>query len=200
MGLKERLQQQLSPEYQKQVFEDVSAAMAEKYPGNNKAHCLYWAYALRHRLLQDQIPTIVQGGTALWPRMRPDQDDKESPTHFGYVWDPDSRESRMALSAGALPEMHVWNVIPVVRHVIDLTTHAWPTRCWEMIHYDWIGDKPPEFMWCHFNSLPDHVVYKPISPATMLAQKLFNRLDSGRLAFGSAPGEATAHGKFPGNP
>src|SRR5262249_18402555 len=34
--------------------------------------------------------TIIQAGSAQWPRIRPEMDDGVSPTHFAYEWDGDS--------------------------------------------------------------------------------------------------------------
>lgn len=135
---------------------------------NPQAACLYWSIATI-LVLRSTNRTILQAGTCLWPRIRPDQDDGTCNTHFGYKWDPDSEKSIYAVSIGALPEMHVWTAQPESGLIIDMTTRFFPEQCKNLICGDWPGDLPPEYFWSTADKLPVGVIYHPTLDATRLA-------------------------------
>lgn len=85
--------------------------------------CLEFAYH-SYRTIRDwpgAPRTLIQAGSAQWPRVQPHLDDGVSPTHFAYEWDPQSAFARLVRSgtipvarradghlALCLPEIHVW--------------------------------------------------------------------------------------------
>jgi hypothetical protein len=116
--------------------------------------------------------TIIQAGSASWPRLA--VDDGVSPTHFSYEWNADDPNTRLFASGliqvvprsdghfqAALPEMHVWLAIPDSEEIIDFTTGLWPTACREMIGHEWLAPLPPEYLWTFGSRLPDGVRYVP---------------------------------------
>lgn len=118
--------------------------------------------------------TIIQAGSAQWPRIPPEMDDGHSPTHFAYEWDADSPAARLIRSgivpvvrradnvvAASLPEMHVWLACPDTGEIIDFTTALWPAACLATIGEEWPGPRPPEYLWTFGSRLPAGVNYIP---------------------------------------
>ena len=116
--------------------------------------------------------TIIQAGSAQWPRIPPELDDGVSPTHFAYEWDPESEVAQLVLSgivpvirradgytAPSLPEMHVWLGCPDTGELIDFTTGLWPAACQATLGLDWPAAAPPEYFWNFGTRLPSGVHY-----------------------------------------
>ena len=133
--------------------------------------CLYDALSVIEAAKKHKVRLVLQGGTAFWRRMSPDQDDGFSPTHFGYQWDPRSPLSEMAVAQGNLPEMHVWAGDPATQEVVDIATLDFPTRAQDLIGYPWLDVKPPGFFWGTGDELPDGAFYEPNREATLYADK-----------------------------
>lgn len=116
--------------------------------------------------------TIIQAGSAQWPRVPPELDDGVSPTHFAYEWNPDCDLARMVRSgafpvvrradghtAVSLPEMHVWLGCPESEEIIDFTTGLWPAACQATLGIGWTAERPPEYLWTFGTRLPKDVRY-----------------------------------------
>lgn len=146
---------------------EIAAIMEQYYAPPLGARCLYWSYQLVLRLAKEGVRGLIQAGDAMWPRVRPEQDDGVSPTHFSYVWD--KHEAMDKILRGIFPEIHVWVGIPESQTIIDLTTKYWPERCQQLIGCDWPGDKPPDYLWVHGDELPNGVIYNPKVDATLFA-------------------------------
>lgn len=134
--------------------------------------CLYWSAALVKALRENGFPkAVLQAGSLQWPFKNPDQDDGVSITHFAYEWQPDSEKTKSRVSYGMLPEMHCWVGIVETQELVDLTTRQLPEQMYRCLKQDWIGDKPPDYLWTDMNELPDRVVYKPDFQAIVAALK-----------------------------
>jgi hypothetical protein len=143
--------------------------MSEHYQGEDlSVACLYWAYVTTGYLRRFHIPAVIQAGSASWPRMRPEQ--SRGRIHFGYHWNPNSPETKIALIKGALPEMHVWAAIPATREIVDLTTAFWPEKSVRLYGLPWTAERPPDYFWS--NELPDGVIYEPEIGAIYVASML----------------------------
>jgi hypothetical protein len=122
--------------------------------------------------------TIIQAGSAQWPRVPPEMDDGHSPTHFAYEWDPESQLARLALAgvaavvqradghvAPSLPEMHVWLGCPDTAEIVDFTTGLWPLTCRAMLGLGWPAPLPPAYFWSLGTHRPAEVNYVPARDA-----------------------------------
>jgi hypothetical protein len=130
--------------------------------------CLFWAMYGTETLRSYGIRAILQAGSAFWPRLRPDQDDGISNTHFGYQWSPDDPISIAQIERNMLPEMHVWIGIPLTGEIVDFSTKFWPAQELEIHKQGWPGDLPPEFFWDTPDKLPG-AWYTPSKEATVYA-------------------------------
>jgi hypothetical protein len=142
--------------------------------------CLEFAWH-GYRIIKDwpgSPRTIIQAGSAQWPRIPPELDDGVSPTHFAYEWHADSAAARLVragvtpiipradgLVAASLPEMHAWLACPSSDEIIDFTTGLWPAACMATIGLPWPGPRPPEYLWTFGTKLPPLVRYIPDSEA-----------------------------------
>lgn len=154
------------------MIERVASIMEYEHPKTIQAACLYWAATLIDELSVNGIRGILQAGTLMWPRIRPEQDDGVSPTHFSYVWEANSSTTRTRIAQGLMPEMHVWVGIPETQEIVDLTTRYLKGQCQQLIGHEWIGDDPPHHLWCKCEELPPGVIYRPDRLATMIAWRL----------------------------
>lgn len=132
--------------------------------------------------------TIIQAGSAQWPRVPPEMDDGVSPTHFAYHWDPQSEPARLARAgvhvasgrlggfpALSLPEVHVWLGCPDTGELIDFTTSLWPLACMRTLGLGWPGPLPPEYFWDFGTRRPPGVNYLADRDAISLAVALLRR-------------------------
>lgn len=113
--------------------------------------------------------TILQAGSAQWPRVPPAMDDGTSPTHFAYQWEPNrerpggdavvgTRHDPLVLS---LPEVHVWLGCPDTGEIIDFSTGLWPLSCELALGLPWPGPLPPDYFWNFGSRRPAGVNYLP---------------------------------------
>lgn len=116
--------------------------------------------------------TLIQAGSAQWPRVPPELDDGVSPTHFAYEWDPQSAFARLVRSgtipvarradghlALSLPEIHVWLGCPDTGEIIDFTTGQWPAACRAALGLEWLAPLPPAYFWNFGTRRPHGVNY-----------------------------------------
>lgn len=94
-----------------------------------KTASVYYAAAAMNVLGSHGIKAMLQAGTALWPRIRRDQDDGVQTTHWGYVYDPLSQEAEDQYRAGQLPDLHAWVAIVGKQEVVDFTVGQQPLKC-----------------------------------------------------------------------
>jgi hypothetical protein len=107
--------------------------------------CLFHAVALQGLLLKEEgIGAMLQAGSCQWPMV--DKDDGHKATHFSYQWEPDNRMTRLCISQGALPEMHVWLALRNPDTLIDPTTGTWPERA-RVGGHEWTAKPTPPFVW-----------------------------------------------------
>lgn len=150
------------------VVQEIEAKLTEAGWHRPDA-CLYWAAETTRELSRRGLRALIQAGTLMWPRVLPEQDDGVSPTHFSYVWEPNSMTTRNLILAGMLPEMHIWVGLPDSNEIVDLTTKFLPVQCQRLIKYDWPGIKPPDYLWTNAKELPEGVIYEPDIKAIVLA-------------------------------
>jgi hypothetical protein len=154
----------------------LAAVRAEADHVNLAGLCLDWAWhGYRILKLWPSAPrTILQAGSARWPRVPPELDDGVSPTHFSYEWDAESEEARLIRSGIArmvrradgrtgfsLPEMHVWLACPDTQEIVDFTTGLWPAACKATLGQEWLASPPPDYLWAFVSPLPEGVSYRP---------------------------------------
>jgi hypothetical protein len=151
-------------------------------------HCLDFAWE-GYRVLKTwpgAPRTLIQAGSAQWPRVPPELDDGISHTHFAYQWDPQSALVRLAWEGihavrpgdpfrVILPEIHVWLGCPDTQEVIDLTTGTWPLACARQLGLDWPGPLPPTYFWDFGTRRPTGVNYLPDREAIDLVVALLRR-------------------------
>ena len=142
--------------------------------------CLEFAFQ-GYRIIRDwpgAPRTLIQAGSAQWPRVPPELDDGVSDTHFGYEWDTQSHFSRLVRSgvipvmrradghlAPSLPEIHVWLGCPDTGEIIDFTTGLWPAACRATLGQEWLAPLPPPYFWNFGTRRPDGVNYLPARDA-----------------------------------
>lgn len=136
--------------------------------------CIVYAAAVIRRARQDGISLVLQAGSAFWPRVRPEQDDGVSSTHFGYQWDPPNVLGH--LMAGNLPELHAWAGDPRTQEIVDLTAGKFPEQCLKLTGMDWPGDRPPSSFWGRGRDLPGGASYEPNLEATTVAAHFLQEL------------------------
>jgi hypothetical protein len=139
-------------------------------------HCLEIAWQGHHLIksLPAAPRTIIQAGSASWPRVPPELDDGQGPTHFSYEWDKDSDAARLlrlglalvvrradGLVACSLPEVHVWLACPETQELIDFSAGLLPAACKAAIGLEWLAPAPPDYLWAACTALPDGVSYRP---------------------------------------
>lgn len=152
--------------------------------------CLEWAWQGYNviKAWPGAPRTIIQAGSAQWPRVPAHLDDGVSPTHFAYEFNEDDPMVALALQglvpvmrrpgdghvAFALPEIHVWLGVPESGEIIDFTTGLWADTCEATIGLPWLAAKPPEFFWCIGSRRPSGVNYGPSRMAIEVVATLLN--------------------------
>jgi hypothetical protein len=141
-----------------------------------EAGCLYYACGTLialNRAGYSLNKLRLMAGTAMFPRIRRDQDDGKMNTHFSYMFDATGPTGLCRLPA--MPEMHVWVATTRDYDFIDLTTKFLPVQCVKRTGERWIGNPPPDFLWCKWEHLPvdyPDYVYSPDRDAIKVAQML----------------------------
>lgn len=156
----------------KQIVTEIQQEMHSRYPTTDLSRaCLYWASITVEILCKHDFSAVLQAGTMMWPKIRPEQDDGKCSTHFSYIF-----ENIRPPIPNVLPEMHVWAGILDTQEIVDLTTRYLPEQCERIINEDWSGDLPPEFLWCSIRDLPKGVIYEANPIATLMAGHLQGRV------------------------
>lgn len=165
--------QKLNQAIRDDLFRRTLAAVSAEQP-HLSGNCLEFAWH-GYQLIKG-FPgaprTIIQAGTASWPRLA--VDDGVSPTHFSYEWNPDAELTRLFRTGviplvprsdghlqASLPEMHVWLACPESEELIDFTTGLWPDACRQTIGEEWLAAHPPAYVWTFGSRLPAGVRYAP---------------------------------------
>lgn len=161
----------------------VTIALAPKVDPSGA--CLYAALGVMAAAHVHGRRLVLQAGTAEWPRLRPDQDDgrADTPTHFGYVWDPDAPLTRAWVAgirpmtddaqAVVLPEVHCWAGDPERQELVDPTSGRFPEQCRRLVGLDWPGDRPLRRTWLPVAEVHRlGAVYVPDERATRLLAAL----------------------------
>ncbi len=165
--------QKLNRTIRDDIFRRTLAAVSAEQP-HLTGNCLEFAWH-GYQIIKS-FPgaprTIIQAGSAQWPRVPPELDDGVSPTHFAYEWNPEHPVTRLFLTgftplvqradghtAASLPEMHVWLGCPDSEEIIDFTTGLWPAACQATLGEDWLAEHPPEYLWTFGSRLPKDVRY-----------------------------------------
>lgn len=138
-------------------------------------YCIQWAHATLDRLAEEGIRATLQAGTMMWPIVDSEQDDGIRMSHFSYKWEWDSIVTRYRMAIDVLPEIHAWCGIVETREIIDLTTGFFPQLCAKTSGLEWIGVKPPAYLWARIDMLPPRVYYIPDARATQLARLFYLR-------------------------
>ena len=161
-----------SRKQKQRIVREMRVQMRSFYRGHHpEAACLYWAACASSYLSRKyRVRTILQAGTMQWPCSA--TDDGVSPTHFSYMWEPDSLMTKSMFEAGLMPEMHVWAAIPSENEIVDLTTRYLVQQAKKRAALAWTAPPPPDFLWARADQLPSGVVYRPDFAATMLATQL----------------------------
>jgi len=170
----------------------VEAVRADIGPSAMVRCCLEFAWH-GYRIIKNEFcapRTIIQAGSAQWPRVPPELDDGISPTHFAYEWDPDSEITRLILSgispiillgdgsvAASIPEMHVWLSCPASGEIIDFTTGLWPAACLATLGQEWLAPPPPEYFWNFGSRLPVGVKYLAARDAIDIVLAILHQQD-----------------------
>jgi len=147
---------------------------ARKFPDiPEHAGCLFLAVSMIEVARRHGRRLVLQAGTASWRRVRPDQDDGVSATHFSYEWEPWSEQTHQRIADGLLPEMHVWVADPETQEMIDISSKYFPRQCMEMLGVDWPGDLPPDYLWMKAGTVQESCRYIPYEEATIVAMQFF---------------------------
>ena len=136
------------------------------------AACLQWSVILTTVLNESGSRAVLQGGSASFPIITPDQDDGERATHFSYIFEPEVAIRRYCL--GKLPEMHCWVGLPDSNEIVDMTAGFQPQQARETAGLQYWNPELylPEVLWCKCDSLPKGVRYMPDRVATIMAAKM----------------------------
>lgn len=175
-----------------EIYRRTLAAVESEVGSVLACHCLEFAWQ-SYRIIKEwpgAPRTIIQAGSAQWPRIPPELDDGVSPTHFAYEWDPDSAIARLVQSgimplirrgdgnvAGSLPEMHVWLGCPDTGEIIDFTTGLWPSACMATLGQEWLAPRPPDYFWHFGTRLPEGVRYIAARAAIETVIAILHRQD-----------------------
>lgn len=145
-----------------EIINETRLCLYKTFPEIKRGKCLYSTLCLAFVLQEKKIPFLVQAGSLSYPRLNPEQDDgrPETCTHFSFIWEPRSEATLRAIAENRLPEIHVWMYLPETMEIVDLTTHEFPCLCKEYSGLDWLGDKPPDYIWCKIEHLPRNVFYE----------------------------------------
>lgn len=140
--------------------------------------CLYMTLVGGMVLAKHGVRGVPQGGSMQFPMVDLAQDDGVMNTHFAFVWDPESLDSRLAMAQDMLPEMHVWIGIPDTQEIVDFNTGTFPDFA-KSINLDWPGAKPPKYIWDTCQALDKKgIVYRPNRKATQLAMYAMARINA----------------------
>jgi hypothetical protein len=110
---------------------------------------------------------ILQAGTCFW------RCSYDPPTEFGYLWSPGKALDALAMSLGALPEMHVWAADLDAQEILDFSTGGLVRQAEQVAGLAWTAPRPPRFFWGGPNDLPPGTRYIPARDACAFVRQLF---------------------------
>lgn len=138
--------------------------------------CLRYAHLTATVLHSAGLRPIIQAGSMQWPIVPLAQDDGTRPTHFAYMWDPESADSIKAmLFGGGLPEIHVWVGLLDSQEIVDFSTRHFREAA-ERAGFTWETRDPPSFLWAGWQDWPRRVRYTPDERACRFAERLLWKL------------------------
>jgi hypothetical protein len=135
--------------------------------------CLHYTHQTAKILTECGYKAVIQAGSLQWPRLRPEEDDGQVMTHFAYMWDFDSPESKLARACGQLPEMHIWVGLLDSQEIVDFSVRHLPMAALERELF-WTAPVPPRALWTR--ELPAGVVYTPCAEASVYAGALLKQI------------------------
>jgi len=94
---------------------------------------------------------VIVGGSCQWKFIPDHLDDGISANFFGYVYEPNSFNSRMNVAAGGIPELHAWLMDFERQEIIDLSSYQFPSQCKRILGKDWRSPLPPKYYWVSFD-------------------------------------------------
>jgi hypothetical protein len=170
--------QKLNRATRDEIYKQTRAAVSAEQP-HLSGNCLEFAWHGYHiiRAYTGAPRTIIQAGSASWPRLA--VDDGVSPTHVSYEWNPAAEPTCMFRSgliplvpradghlSASLPEMHVWLACPESEEIIDYVVLPvmWrppisernQSRCREpALHNEWSADLLSDKQLAHRHDPPE---------------------------------------------
>ncbi len=137
--------------------------------------CFHWSIFGASRLRALGYDAYPCGGSLSWPHIDLSKDDGVQSSHFSYMWEPNSETTSFMLSAGLMPEMHVWIWLRDKQEIVDLTTCYLKQQMAKLTDMEWLADDPPDFLWCKPNELPKGVYYEPAKSAEVVIRLFCER-------------------------
>jgi len=136
---------------------------------NGNGMCIFWAVAAALAGTEFGKRYLIQAGDSQWKFIPDHLDDGVSANYFGYVFDLNDMNSRMAMAMGRLPEMHAWVVDADAQELIDMASFDFPNQAKKLQGYDWLSPRPPEVYWVTFDEEMSNrdTVYVPKEQALM---------------------------------
>jgi hypothetical protein len=150
-------------------FMDWWNSQPEKAPESH--YCFWWAVFTVSVLQEYGHQAQLQAGSAFYKRIRPEEDDGEITSDWGYLFEWNEK-ARSAIIQGGMPEMHVWAAITHENkdgEIVDLTSKFFKERC-EQDGYRWTNVDPPDYLWASTHNWPHNLAYyQPDMQAIALA-------------------------------
>jgi hypothetical protein len=170
------------------IVQEARELLREQVPNMavSPGACLYNAWAIIVAAAKHDIPLRLYGGTTIWECMTPENDDGVSAQQFGYVWEEGPHNLNLngillarvsgpnvqELSAGRMPEMHIWAGAENSDIIVDLSTKDWPAQTRLIIGRPWLAPQPPDYFWDRRAKLPRGTVFQAHPVATRVALML----------------------------
>jgi len=113
----------------------------------------------------------IVGGSSQWKFIPDHLDDGISPNYFGYVYEPNSPNSRINVALGGIPELHAWLVDTERQELIDFSSYQFPAQCKRMLGEEWRSPLPPKYYWVsaeemRMDQIRQRCFYEPSADAT----------------------------------
>lgn len=168
-----------SPSKKRKIVEAIREGKWRYQGDNPEAGCIYWAAATVKHLAAIGTRAVLQAGSMQWPCSA--VDDGVNPTHFSYMWEPDSATTRAQLAAGKMPEMHCWAAIPATGEIIDITTRYLVYQAKVRTGLEWTASLPPDFLWEPGAGLAEHrrIIYVADMKAIRVALAMLHASSEG---------------------
>jgi hypothetical protein len=121
----------------------------------------------------------VQAGTAVFVRIRPEEDDGIINDGFGYEFEVNPKTIQ-TIAQDEMPEMHCWVGCAKTGTLFDPTTGFLPYQCRNTAGLAWTAPEPPPFVCFTKRSAPEWAFYAPSMEATGLAHHFIKNFMSAR--------------------